>query len=121
MHYIKVATGFSTEVDQMLIHAAEVGSCPQREKYVILIDEMHICEDLVYDKHTGELVGFATLGDFNSCLLAFEHSLSNSTSHRPPLAQTMLVFIIQGLFSKLHFPYGLQITINHTQLYYVYM
>ena len=61
-HYIKVATGFSTEVDQMLIHAAEVGSCPQCEKYVILIDEMHICEDLVYDKHTGEKGWFCHTG-----------------------------------------------------------
>ena len=57
----------------MLVHAAKVGSCPECEKYVILlIDEMHIREDLVYDKQTGELVGFANLGDVNQHLLAFE-------------------------------------------------
>ena len=57
----------------MLVHAAKVGSCPECEKYVILlIDEMHVSEDLVYDKHTGELVGFANLGDVNQHLLAFE-------------------------------------------------
>ena len=62
-HYIKVATGFSREVDQMLVCAVKVGSCRQREKYVILlIDEVHIREDLVYDKHTGDNIWFCHLG-----------------------------------------------------------
>ena len=73
MHYIMAVTGFSTEVDQMLVHAAKVGSCPECEKYVILlIDEMHVHEELVYDKHTGELISFANLEDVNQHLLAFE-------------------------------------------------
>ena len=39
----------------MLVCAVKVGFCPRREKYVILlIDEMHVREDLVYDKHTGD-------------------------------------------------------------------
>ena len=29
------------------------------------MDEMHIREDLVYDKHTGALIGFANIGDIN--------------------------------------------------------
>lgn len=33
----------------------KVATCPEREKYVcILMDEMHIKADLVYDKHTGK-------------------------------------------------------------------
>ena len=105
-HYVKAATGFSTEVDQMLVRAAKVVSCPEREKYtILLLDEMHVREDLVYDKHTGELVGFANLGDINQHLLAFEQSLSDSNSHDRPLAKTMMVFMVRGLFSKLHFPY----------------
>ena len=119
-HYIKFATGFSTEVDQMLVRAAKVGSCPQCEKHtILLIDEMHIHKHLVYHKHTGERVGFATLGDINQHLLAFEHSLSTSTSHHQPLATTMMVFMIQGLFSKLHFPYGLRITYTTVLCIYV--
>ena len=39
---------------------------------VILIDEMYIKEDLVYNKHTYQLVGFAYLGNINSLLLTFE-------------------------------------------------
>ena len=54
VHYIKTATGFSTEVDQMPVHAAKVAPCPEREKNTfLLIDEMYIHEDLVYDKHRG--------------------------------------------------------------------
>ena len=38
MHYVKAATDFSTEVNQMLVHAAKTGSCPEREMYVILLN-----------------------------------------------------------------------------------
>ena len=32
-----------------------LATCPDRERYVcILMDEMHIKENLVYDKHTGK-------------------------------------------------------------------
>ena len=31
--------------------------------WVVLFDEMKIGESLVWDKHTGELIGFVTLGD----------------------------------------------------------
>ena len=53
-YYTKATTGFSDEVDRQLMEAAKIRTCPEREKYVITImDEMHIREDVVYDKHTG--------------------------------------------------------------------
>ena len=43
------------------------------QKYVILIlDEMHIRDDLMYDKHTGALLGFSNLGEINHHLDQFE-------------------------------------------------
>ena len=106
-HYIKACTGFSSEVDQMLIKAAKVESCPEREKCVILLlDEMHIREDLVFDKHTGAMIGYANLGDLNDHLLHFEQSLSDSAPASPKLAKTMMVFMVRGLFSKLQFAYA---------------
>ena len=49
-HYVKALVGFSRDVDQMLIQASKVESCPEREKYVIiLMDEMHIRGDLAFD------------------------------------------------------------------------
>ena len=55
-YYTRSDIGFSSSVDQQLMEAANVVSCPERDKYIIIIlDEMHIREDLVYDKHTGIL------------------------------------------------------------------
>jgi hypothetical protein len=43
-----------TAVDQQLVDAAELTKCPQwRECIVVLLDEMYIREDLVYNKFTG--------------------------------------------------------------------
>ena len=48
------APGFSSDVDAHLFHEARLESRPQREKHVIiLMDEMHLREDLVYDRHSG--------------------------------------------------------------------
>ena len=42
------------DVDIQLIDAAQIGSCDERKKCVaLLMDEIHIKEDLVYDKFTG--------------------------------------------------------------------
>ena len=53
-HFTKAAPGFSAAVDEQLMKAANITSCPDHQKHVIiLMDEMHIKENLVYDKHTG--------------------------------------------------------------------
>ena len=37
-----------------IMDTAKISSCEEKEKFVLIIlDEMHIKEDLVYDKHTG--------------------------------------------------------------------
>ena len=47
----------SDEVDEQLMSIGKVATCPERDKYVcILMDEMHIKAELVYDKHTGEYI-----------------------------------------------------------------
>lgn len=90
----------------MLIDAAKVHSCPERERCImLLLDEMHIRQDLVFDKHSGEMIGFCNLGEVNNQLLDFEQSLSGSEPSSPALAKTMMVFMVRGLFSKLQFPY----------------
>ncbi len=65
-------------------------------------DEMHIQQDL---KHSGEMIGFCSLGEVNDQLLAFERSLSDNEPSSPELAKTMMVFMVRGLFNKLQFPY----------------
>lgn len=106
-YYVKAATGFSSDVDNMLMEAAKVHCCPEREKNVILLlDEMHVKEDLVYDKHSGAMIGFANLGHINDHLLQFESSLLEDKQMPSQLAKTMMVFMVRGLFSKLQFPYA---------------
>ena len=49
--------GFSNSVDQQLMDLAKIDTCRPMDKYVVIImDEMHIREDIVYDKHTGECI-----------------------------------------------------------------
>ena len=56
-HHVKANEGFSVDVDDQLCKAARMGDCEEREKYVmLLVDEMHIKEDLVFDKHTGNIM-----------------------------------------------------------------
>ena len=53
-HLTMASTGFSTDVDTQLIKMANLSSCPERGKFVIILaDEMHIKQSIVYDKHTG--------------------------------------------------------------------
>jgi hypothetical protein len=89
----------------MLIKYANIESCQDHEKYVsVTFDEMHIRADLVYEKNSGELVGFIDVGDINNYLLAFQKSLEDA---QPRLAKTMLVFMVRRLFgSTLNFPYA---------------
>ena len=106
-HHISARIGFSHEIDQQLMNAANIHSCEEWQKCVALIfDEMHIREDLVYDKHSGALIGFANLGEINSHLLEFERSLEVSQSFTEPLANSMTVFMVRGLFTRLQFPYA---------------
>ena len=87
--------------------AANIQICEEWQKCVVLVfDEMHIREDLVYDKHSGALIGFANLGEINSHLLEFERSVDVTAPHSEPLANSMIVFMVRGLFTRLQFPYA---------------
>ena len=134
-HYTTTVIGFSAEVDKQLRDAVDMSEernrytlanaqmysfihnlpfrthvyvtyCDFVFRYVTLImDEVHIKDDLVYDKHSGVLVGFENLGDINNHLLQYEAALSGVTTPRR-LAKSMLVFMVRGLFTKLRFPYA---------------
>ena len=81
-------------------------SCPEHQKLVILLlDEMHIREDLVYNKHSGRLIGFTNLGSVSDHLLASERALEGGQEGRL-LAKTIMMFMVKGLFTPLRFPYA---------------
>ena len=66
---------------------------------------MYIREDLVYNKHTGRLIGFTDLGSINNHLSAFERSINEGEVIAKPLAKSMLAIMVKGLFTPLKFPY----------------
>ena len=66
-HYCTGNPGFSTAVYEQLMSAAGIDSLTEWQKCVfILINEMHINENLVYEKHSGSVIGFTNLGDINN-------------------------------------------------------
>lgn len=105
-HFVSSAVGFSDDVDRQLYTVAGVPSLKEFQKCVaVVIDEMHTHEDLIYDKHSGKLIGFVNLGDINNHLLKFEQSLAfDKISPPAPLAKSMLVFLVRGLFTTIQFP-----------------
>ena len=60
----------------------------------------------MYDKHTGNLIGYTNLGEVNNHLLAFESSIQGNADHPPDPAKSMLVFMVKGLFTDLKYPYA---------------
>jgi len=60
---------------------------------------------VVYDKHSGSLIGFTDLGNVNNLLMEFERSLESGV-HTENLSKTMFVFMVRGLFIRLQFPYA---------------
>ena len=74
--------------------------------------------DLVFDMHTGAMVGFVNLGDINQHLRQFEQSLQLTPSHvatPDTLAKSMLVIMVRGLFSCFNYPYAQFLCVNHSR------
>ena len=106
-HVIKPTLGFSNDIDEMIVKEAKLHEREEWEKHVVLIfDEMHIKEDLIFDKHTGELKGFINLGTINDHLSHLEsNNLKQTECRLPDLANSVLTFMVRGIFINLHFPY----------------
>ena len=68
-HLIKAATGIQPEVSLQMMKEAKMDELEDWQKYVaVVFDEVKIKEDLVYNKHTSEIIGFLDLGDVNNQL-----------------------------------------------------
>ena len=60
---------------------------------VLLMDEMKIQENLVWDKHNGELIGYVDLGDINYAAMS---KVTTVASH-------VLVFLIRSIVNPFKF------------------
>lgn len=77
-------------------------SLPDTRKFVVLlVDEMKVKEGLVYNKHTGEIVGFTSLGNVNDDLLRLEQE-----GEHPLVAKYVLALMVRGIMFRLNFPYA---------------
>ena len=67
------------------------------------------CRILCIDAHVivyiGALIGFTNIGDINSHLDEYENQLANQEL-KAPLATSMLLLMVRGLFTHLKFPYA---------------
>ena len=72
---------------------------------VLIIDEMKVREDLIYDKTGETLHGFVNLGDVNNQLRELEKQ-ANTGKPYDSLATQMLTLLVRGVFIKLEFPYA---------------
>ena len=103
-YHVSTTIGFSNEVDRQLMSVADLAEEKNRN-VVLVLDKVHIKEGLVYDKHEGNLIGFANLGETNNYLLQLENAMYGGDEPQQ-LASSMVVFMIRGLFYKLNFPYA---------------
>ena len=111
--------GFSTTADIQLLDMIKLAKPNHLAKYVlILVDEIYLKEGLVYNKSTGSLIGFADLGGTMQQLCQYKESLSSDSTTRP-LAKTMMVFMVQGVFCNIRFPYA-QFPMASTQAHDVF-
>jgi len=65
-------------LNKMLADATKLIELEDWQRVVgVLIDKIHIKEDLVYFKHTDQLCGSPNMGDIDEQLLKYENILSN--------------------------------------------
>lgn len=72
-YHVTSSPGFSTEIDWQLMEDPNIASFKEFQKHVCLLgDEMHVKEDLVYDKTSGELwVKVVDRGGLFHCWIEF--------------------------------------------------
>ena len=99
--------GFSAIADQQLLELIQQVRPSNLAKYVLIImDEMYIKEGLVYNKATGALIGFSDLGGVIQQLDDYKQSLSTDVPSSRPIAKTMFVMMVRGVFCNINFPYA---------------
>ena len=100
-NYIKSVPGYQQELIDMMRHESNCNELSESRRYVtIVLDEMKIKEDIVFDKHSGNIIGFCNLGSINDDLLKAER---DADAH-PPVSKQILAVMVRGIFFKFDFP-----------------
>ena len=108
-HFYQSKAGFHVELNKQLMKESNVDELSEPKLFCgLILDEMKVKENLVYNKHTGEVVGFVNLGEINNDLLRLENSIFHQHKQCQPnaIATHLLVILVRGIFIKLNFPYA---------------
>ena len=93
-NYIRPQRGFNKDVVNELL--GKVKHFSDNEKFfVVLMDEMKIQENLVWDKHTGDLIGYVDFGDAELNYATLQKS-TNIATH-------VLVFLLRRVVNPFKF------------------
>ena len=97
-HVMAIDSGVSCEVIERLKNDMNFSTCSDSQKMVsVMLDEMKIKSGLVFNRHTGKIVGFVNLGSICSDLDALQSSLLSEISKPPEIAGSMLVLMVRLL------------------------
>ena len=96
IHYYHSKAGFHSTVNDHLMREAKTDELTEIEKHVvILLDEMKVREDIVFNKTSGEVVGLVHLGDVNSGLHSFEQNVARDVEI--PVATHVLGYFLSAM------------------------
>ena len=109
-HLYNPKLGFQKEVDKQVSDEFQVDELAEWQTHVgLVIDEIKIREDIVYDKNSFEILGYVNLGDVTNQLLQFEKLCTddelNVSDYVPPVAKYVSCFMVRGIFVPIKFPY----------------
>ena len=94
---------------QQLKEVSGIEDGPHRNRLIALVmDEMKIKEDVVYNHNSGQIVGFTNIGEANNEIMGITRAMA-TTSSSPRSAVTtiathVMAFMVQGICSSLKFP-----------------
>ena len=98
-NYFANKPGFMDEVDEQLMNEISPNLPTSRRFVALLLDEMKVKEGLVYNKYSGEIIGFTNLGDINDELMQIEQG-----GRQLAVAKHVLILMVRGIMFKLEFP-----------------
>ncbi|KAH3859782.1 hypothetical protein DPMN_102605 [Dreissena polymorpha] len=104
-HFLNSDLGFQKDAFELAKKEAEKNGLFDVEwrRYVgLLFDEVKIHEDLVYDKHTGELVGYCNLGDIANQMMKFDTAQKETGAQS--LAKQVLVVMLRSVYGNMCYP-----------------
>ncbi|KAK3929501.1 Opticin [Frankliniella fusca] len=99
-HAVQSKEGIQDAAVADLVHKSSSYKEEHLKYFNLEFDEMHIRQDIVINKKTGEIIGYANLRQVEKDLADIEAEISKTDSAHP-VAKTVLVYLAQGVTNPL--------------------